>query len=139
MFTDFAQGQTFTSISNIQSVCVNMERSWLRDLQIDLISPSGQKIALEQFGGQTGGEIDLGMANDCDSDADPVPGVGADYCWAPTAVKPDCLHGADHPIVTSFRSRSRPCEYDRRSIVDHRSGHNDTACRFDSRLARSDT
>ncbi len=99
-FTGFATGQTFTAVSNIQSVCVNMEHSWWRDLEIDLVSPTGQVQQLQKFEGQMGGEIFVGIPNDDDSgngelddgmdgDPPPTPGVGWDYCWTPTATKPD--------------------------------------------------
>src|SRR5262252_7799978 len=66
-FTGFMQGQTMTAVSNIQSVCVNIEHSWLRDLEIQLKSPSGQILQLCKFEGRTGGEIFLGIPNDDDS------------------------------------------------------------------------
>jgi hypothetical protein len=94
-FDGFAANQTFTAVSNIQSVCVTMEHSWARDMEIALIAPSGQQVIMHKFLGRTGGEIYLGQANDCDSDATPVPGVGAEYCWTPTAVKPTMLGYAD--------------------------------------------
>ncbi len=100
-FTSFGPTQTFTAVSNIQSVCVTMEHSWMRDLEIDLRSPSGQLVALEKFGGQTGSEVYLGKANDCDDDDNPVPGVGADYCWKPTATNPNMLTFANtKPLAT---------------------------------------
>ena len=90
-FDGFAMGQTFAAISNIQSVCLKIEHSWLRDLQIELHAPTGQVVVLQQMLGQTGSEIYLGQANDADSSETPVPGVGADYCWKPTAANPAML------------------------------------------------
>ncbi len=94
-FTGFGPTQTFQSVSNIQSVCVTMEHSWMRDLEIDLRAPTGELVRLQKFLGQSGGEIYLGKANDCDTDDMPVPGVGAMYCWTPTATKPDMLDYAN--------------------------------------------
>jgi hypothetical protein len=101
-FTGFGATQTMTAVSNIQSVCVNIEHSWLRDLEIQLKSPSGQVLQLCKFEGRTGGEIFLGIPNDDDSgngqlddglngDPPPTPGVGWDYCWIPGASNPDML------------------------------------------------
>ncbi|HSN28286.1 MAG TPA: hypothetical protein VLT45_18500, partial [Kofleriaceae bacterium] len=84
-FDGFAQNQTFMAVSNIQKVCVNMEHSWLRDLEIVLRAPDGKEIELQRMAGRSGGEVYLGHANDCDTAASPVPGTGADYCWTPTA------------------------------------------------------
>jgi hypothetical protein len=71
-----------------------MEHSWLRDLQIEMICPSGTVIVLQQFLGQTGGEIYMGEPNDNDG-FDPIPGVGYEYCWTPTATNPPMLDWAN--------------------------------------------
>jgi hypothetical protein len=94
-FDGFAMGQQFTSISNIQSVCVTIEHSWARDMEISLQAPSGQIVRLSKFKGRAGGEIYLGQANDCDSASSPVPGTGADYCWKPNATQMPMLDFAD--------------------------------------------
>jgi hypothetical protein len=93
-FVGFGQ-HTFTAASNIVSVCVNMEHTWIRDLQINLRAPDGKTVALQAFQGQTGREIFLGQANDNDTTA-PVPGIGADYCWKPTATNAPILDYANN-------------------------------------------
>jgi subtilisin-like proprotein convertase family protein len=84
-FMGFGPTQTMTAASNIVSVCVNMEHSWIRDLQIELHAPDGKIIVLSRQLGNTGSEVYLGQANDDDDANNPVPGVGADYCWTPAA------------------------------------------------------
>jgi len=92
-FNGFSQGQQLMAISDIQSVCVNMSHEWIRDLEIDLLSPSGQKIALDKFEGQTCGsgansicEVFLGHPTDTDGDCTGcAPEMGFDYCWKPGA------------------------------------------------------
>jgi hypothetical protein len=85
-FIGFGQGQTLTDTSKLISVCATIEHSWLGDLQIELISPDGKSVALRQFLGRGQlGEFFLGHANDCDSDASPVPGQGYKYCWTAAA------------------------------------------------------
>ncbi len=76
----FAPGQMMTSASDLQSICVNMEHSFIGDLQIELICPSGQSIVLSHQV-QNGAGNYLGGANDGDG-VNPVPGIGWDYCWA---------------------------------------------------------
>ena len=93
-YMSFGANQVFQD-GDLTSVCVVMEHSWVRDLEIQLVAPSGQIVQLQKFLGQTGSEIYLGKANDCDTDANPVPGVGAMYCWSPTATKPDMLNYAN--------------------------------------------
>ena len=80
----FPLGSTLTSVSQITSVCLNMEHSYLGDLQIQLISPSGQSIILKAYTGTGGGGG--GTYLGCPLD-DPAtgPGTGRDYCFTPTA------------------------------------------------------
>lgn len=90
----FGDNQMFQDPALIKSVCVNMEHSWLRDLEIRLRAPSGQIVRLQKFLGREGGEVYLGTADDCDEDA-PSPGTGAMYCWKPTATNPPMLDYAN--------------------------------------------
>ena len=87
-------GLALEDVAQFHGVCVNMEHSWLRDLQIELTSPDGAVITLQQFLGQNGGEVYMGMPNDDDGVA-PTPGVGADYCWTPVATNPPMLDMAN--------------------------------------------
>ncbi len=84
-FIGFPANSTLTDPTKLLSVCVEMEHSYLRDLQMELITPSGVLFILHKFVARTGGEIYLGVANDADTAATPVPGTGATYCWTATA------------------------------------------------------
>lgn len=88
-------GATFDSVNDITSLCVVMEHSWLRDLEITLEAPNGAQVRLQRFLGQEGGEIYLGQADDCDDADAPSPGTGATYCWSPTASRPSMLDYAN--------------------------------------------
>jgi hypothetical protein len=85
-FIGFPMDGRLDDVSKLLSVCAKMEHSWLRDLQMDLITPDGRVITLHKFVGRTGGEVYLGQANDSDSASNPVPGTGAKYCWTPNAM-----------------------------------------------------
>ncbi|MCB9616974.1 MAG: hypothetical protein H6721_20890 [Sandaracinus sp.] len=88
-FIGFAPTATFTDVSDIVSVCVTMEHSWVRDLEMRLEAPNGQFVQLQAFEGRdVVEEVYLGTANDCDEDDVPSPGTGARYCWTPTATRP---------------------------------------------------
>ena len=102
----FGQNQTFDNVDLIESVCVSMEHSWLRDMEIRLIAPGGQLVRMQKFLGRTGGEVYLGQANDCDEDA-PQPGTGAMYCWKPTATNPPML---DYANAGSPMSTAASCD-----------------------------
>jgi gliding motility-associated-like protein len=75
----FNPGETFTDINDFAGICINMEHTWLFDLDIVLSCPSGQSVFLVQSGG-VGDEFFLGDANDND-DITPLPGTGFEYCW----------------------------------------------------------
>jgi hypothetical protein len=93
----FGANQTFTDPALIESVCVNMEHSWMRDMDIRLVAPGGQIVRLQRFGGRTGGEVYLGQANDCDEGA-PSAGTGAMYCWMPDATNLPTLEFANAAV-----------------------------------------
>ncbi|MEM9990548.1 MAG: T9SS type B sorting domain-containing protein [Bacteroidota bacterium] len=62
-----------------------MEHSYARDLKISLSCPSGKRVILHNFWGQSNPvEIFLGEPNDDDNEQ-PEPGIGYDYCWTPLA------------------------------------------------------
>jgi hypothetical protein len=84
-FIGFPQGAVLEDVTKLLSVCAKMEHSWVRDLQMDLITPDGRVITLHKFVDRTGGEIYLGQANDGDTASNPVPGTGYNYCWKPGA------------------------------------------------------
>jgi gliding motility-associated-like protein len=74
----FASTQKVTSITDIQNVCLNMEHSYIGDLDIKIQCPNGQQVTLKAYPG-SGAATYLGAPLD-----DPTvgPGVGANYCFA---------------------------------------------------------
>jgi hypothetical protein len=84
-FVGFPDGGKLDDPSKLLKVCVTMEHSWLRDLQIELITPDGAVFILHKFEGREGGETFLGNPNEGDESGAPVPGTGMDYCWTPSA------------------------------------------------------
>lgn len=75
----FDDNQVIESISDIKKVCVEIEHSYLGDLEIALLSPSGQRIVLKEylpFGG--GGSLYLGSPKDYGEN----PGEGSVYCFS---------------------------------------------------------
>ncbi|MBZ0206653.1 MAG: proprotein convertase P-domain-containing protein, partial [Flavobacteriales bacterium] len=80
-YTQFAPGQTLTSIADLFSICMNMEHSFIGDLVVRIISPTGQTVTMHQQGG--GGTF-LGVP--VDNDATPnAQGTCWQYCFSPTA------------------------------------------------------
>ncbi|MBP6697645.1 MAG: PKD domain-containing protein, partial [Flavobacteriales bacterium] len=80
-FSQFAPGQTLNNINDLNAICFDIEHSFLGDLIISIISPSGETVILHQQGG-TG--TFLGIPDDFD-DANPNPGTCWTYCIDPFA------------------------------------------------------
>ena len=78
-FTNVGFGEVIDSPSDIGSVSVNMEHSFLGDLVINIICPNGQSVVLHQQGG---GATALGIPDEADNG---VPGIGWDYSWSPNS------------------------------------------------------
>ncbi len=74
----YGSSQTVTSAADIANICINMEHSYLGDLQIEIVCPNGSTVPLKTYA-QGGGGTYLGSPLD-----DPAvgPGVGANYCFA---------------------------------------------------------
>jgi gliding motility-associated-like protein len=85
----FDNNATVTSADDLASVCVNIEHSYLGDLEMWLECPSGQTVILfNSFagagpfaGGFGGGGTFLGDANDTGNG---TPGIGFTYCFSST-------------------------------------------------------
>lgn len=91
-FNSFVPGATITSSSDIISICVDMEHSYLGDLGFTIYCPNGQSVNLDpntHSGGAYLGEPMGGISHDTyDNDTYPCdpayndPGVGWTYCWS---------------------------------------------------------
>jgi gliding motility-associated-like protein len=79
--TGFSAGATVLAASDVQNICVNMEHSFLGDLDISLTCPGGQTVELVPFGG-LGIPTFLGGADDTGNG---VPGTPAQYCFNESA------------------------------------------------------
>lgn len=82
----FEPDQVINSVSDIVNMCVNMEHSYLGDLEMMLTCPNGTSVNIFNAysgnglfpGGFGGGGTYLGDAND---DGSNDPGIGLTYCW----------------------------------------------------------
>ena len=99
-FTEFSPGQTLVNANDLESICVIMEHSWMRDIEITLTCPNGQSIILHEHPGNFGSEVYLGEPNHNDN-FNPVPGLGYDYCWTPNAVNPTWIEYANTVLVSN--------------------------------------
>ncbi|OFX41966.1 MAG: hypothetical protein A2X08_12575, partial [Bacteroidetes bacterium GWA2_32_17] len=83
--TDFPPSATINSVSDITSICFNMEHSWLGDLSIILTCPNGQSISLKEYPGGGGTYLGEPVSNSFpDTSSNINPGTGYDYCFIPS-------------------------------------------------------
>ncbi|MBL7952809.1 MAG: gliding motility-associated C-terminal domain-containing protein [Flavobacteriales bacterium] len=81
-FSIFPSNSVLIDPSDLTSLCVSMEHTFIGDFVLSITCPNGQNVVLHQQGG--GGTF-LGDANDTDSGSDIVPGTCWDYCFSSTA------------------------------------------------------
>ena len=87
VFSEFLPGQTLTSLADLESICVNMEHSWMYDLEIAIICPNGSEAQLVEQRREVN-EVYLGAPYQLDDANTPFPpgkGEGMEYCWSITA------------------------------------------------------
>jgi gliding motility-associated-like protein len=84
-FDQFLPGQTLDNIDDLLGICIIMEHSWMRDLEISLSCPDGTTVVLHDHPNNLGDEVFLGAPID-DDDIILVPGIGWEYCWTPDAI-----------------------------------------------------
>src|SRR5690606_30304115 len=78
-FDFFEPGATLDNCDDFLSVFVNMEHSYLGDLEMSITCPDGTNVILVDYPNGGGGTF-LGEAVD---DQTQTPGIGYDYAWAP--------------------------------------------------------
>ncbi|WP_369999535.1 PKD domain-containing protein, partial [Winogradskyella sp.] len=90
----YDSAQTLTDVNQLVSICLNMEHSYLGDLDIEIISPNGQVVRMHDQGG---GSANLGIpwaTGGVDGNsANTTPGTGYDYCFVPNGGFPTLVGG----------------------------------------------
>lgn len=82
LITSFQPSDSIQNINDIAEIVVNMEHTFIGDLEISVQCPSGNQVVLKQFPG--GGGTNLGQP--ClTTNNPPVPGLGWNYRWPNTA------------------------------------------------------
>ncbi len=82
-FTQFLPGETVLSASDIRSICMKIEHSYLGDLQFKMVCPNGQSVVLHSQ--PNGGSLFLGVPVDDTGGCNPFNspmGQGWNYCWS---------------------------------------------------------
>jgi hypothetical protein len=113
IWSTFAANLTLTNPNQLQKVCLEIEHSWLADLQIELVTPNDVHLILHVYDRSHAPGIYLGDANDGDdasTGVQPQPGVGNKYCFTPTATTP-VWQGAQVPSGGIFGMKITPGDY----------------------------
>lgn len=82
----FIPGDTVTSVTDLQQLCLDMEHSYIGDLEMQLTCPNGTTITI--FNANTGGIIPGGFGGSSTYLGQPIddfsgpPGIGEEYCWS---------------------------------------------------------
>jgi gliding motility-associated-like protein len=88
--------QNLTDISQLISICLTMEHSYLGDLDIEIISPNGQVVRMHDQGG---GSANLGIpwaTGTVDGNSNnTTPGVGSQYCFVTIGGFPTLVGGIE--------------------------------------------
>jgi gliding motility-associated-like protein len=82
VFDFFDPNQVLEDCDDLLSILVNMEHSYMGDLEVQLTCPDGTTVIMVGFPENGGGGTFLGEAID---DGSTDPGVGYDYYWDPDA------------------------------------------------------
>ena len=90
-----APDATVADVLDDLRLCLNIEHSWMRDLEIILYAPDGSSLMLvEQM--SVGGEVFLGIPNENDEGSGTsFPGLGFTYCWTANTTNPDWVNFAN--------------------------------------------
>lgn len=80
----FPPGATMTNASDLVDIFLNMEHSYLGDLDISVTAPNGATVSLHTYGSGGGGTF-LGVPIDVDTDLN--PGTGFDYVFTESATQ----------------------------------------------------
>ncbi len=103
-FNQFDQGQILTDINNFSGICVNMEHSYLGDLNIQITCPNGSTVTLKSNAANpNAGSAYLGIPNQIDSQDIQYQGIGWDYCWTPNPT-----YGIMSDVAQSYSGQSMP-------------------------------
>lgn len=115
VFNNFLPGQTIQSASDILAICVNMEHSFVGDLEFTIICPNNQQAVLKTYINSGGAFMGVPLdgapwdnsAFPCDPTQNQV-GVGWNYCWSQS-----------YPNVGTVNSHSSQTQLDSTNTVNH--------------------
>jgi gliding motility-associated-like protein len=94
-FDFFEPGATLDDCNDLEEIFINMEHSYLGDLEMIITCPDNTSVTLHNFGSGGGGTF-LGEAVDPGNG----PGIGYDYGWSPTSTLGFLYQAGNQSAVT---------------------------------------
>ncbi len=90
LLNEFIPGAVITNPAQIESICINIEHSYVRDLDISLVCPNGNVMRLDTTNASFTLQTFLGVPYELDDNIPgntdpPIPGTGYTYCFTPNA------------------------------------------------------
>ncbi len=82
VFDYFDPDAVLEDCEDLLSITVNMEHSYMGDLNVSMTCPDGTEVIFVEFPNGGGGTF---LGEPIDDDGDDTPGVGYDYGWSPSA------------------------------------------------------
>lgn len=98
VFVDcYAPSATLTDVSQITSICLDLEHSYLGDLDIEIISPDGRRVTLFRNDPLLSANLGTPWAvGEIDASSNiSTPGVGSEYCFIPDRTLPSLSEGVN--------------------------------------------
>ncbi|HPF96079.1 MAG TPA: PKD domain-containing protein, partial [Mangrovimonas sp.] len=80
----YGTNQVLTDVSQLLSLCINIEHSFIGDLDMYLIAPNGQEVWFLEYGDGSDPGAYFGVPDQADNGN---PGTGWTYCFSPTAAQ----------------------------------------------------
>ena len=106
----FESDQTLDDINQLIEVCLVMEHSYLGDLDIEIISPTGELVRLHDQGGNSANlGIPWATGTVDGNSTDLTPGIGYQYCFVPGNDFPTLVGGVQ--TGGTFPNGNGPAEY----------------------------
>ena len=88
LLNEFIPGAVITNANQIESICINIEHSYVRDLDISLVCPNGTVMRLDTTNANFSLQTFVGIPYELDDNIPgntnpPIPGTGFEYCFTP--------------------------------------------------------
>lgn len=103
IFSGFVENAVVQSVSEIVDIFINVEHSYMGDLNISLTCPNGSSVVLHNNGGSG-----TWLGEPIDIDIDLTPGIGYDYYWTPQSTNGTWVDNAGGTLAPGSYQSDEP-------------------------------